>query len=467
MRLRTPLALLGAAVLVLAGPPLLSSGDDSDSGTQIPGLRFMVPNTPGGGYDITARTAAKNAEDAGLTHNIEVFNLPGAGGTVGLSRLVSEHGNGKLAMSMGLGVVGAARSNHAPKTLADATPIARLTEEQDVVVVAKDSPYKTIGELIDAWKEDPGKIPVGGGSSPGGPDHLAPMLMAQAAGIQPKSVNYIPFDGGGELLASILGNKVGFGVSGVGEYLDQIKAGELRVLAVTGPERVDDLGRPRHGEAAVHAQGRVGQRRASRAWRAPSRRRRPRPRRTLVSMLTLGLPSHCAARRGDAGRLPAVPASSRGALLFEREPEPVCGLIASLFADMVLLLALNLPLAPVWAKLLRIPRPYLYAGIMFFAAVGAYAVGGEVVDLVILLVIGLIGFGMRRYGLPVLPAVIGVILGPNAEQQLRRALQISDGSVTGLVNTPFSVTVYAVIVLLLAWPLVKHLVVRGRTRADA
>ncbi len=145
----------------------------------------MVPNTPGGGYDITARTAAKNAEDAGLTHNIEVFNLPGAGGTVGLSRLVSEHGNGKLAMSMGLGVVGAARSNHAPKTLADTTPIARLTEEQDVVVVAKDSPYKTIDELITAWKKDPGKVPVGGGSSPGGPDYLAPMLMAQAAGISP------------------------------------------------------------------------------------------------------------------------------------------------------------------------------------------------------------------------------------------------------------------------------------------
>lgn len=170
-------------------------------------------------------------------------------GTVGLSRLVSEHGNGKLAMSMGLGVVGAVRSNDAPKTLADTTPIARLTEEQDVVVVAKDSPYKTIDELIGAWKEDPGKLPVGGGSAPGGPDHLAPMLMAQAAGIAPKDVNYIPFDGGGELLASILGNKVAFGVSGVGEYLDQIKAGELRLLAVTGPERVAGLDAPTLQEA--------------------------------------------------------------------------------------------------------------------------------------------------------------------------------------------------------------------------
>ncbi|MGW0190833.1 Bug family tripartite tricarboxylate transporter substrate binding protein [Streptomyces sp. NPDC003362] len=249
MRLRTPLALLGAALLVLLGPPLLTTGSGAETGTRIPGLRFMVPNTPGGGYDITARTAARNAEDAGLTPNIEVFNLPGAGGTVGLTRLVSEHGNGKLAMSMGLGVVGAVRSNDAPKTLADTTPIARLTEEQDVVVVAKDSPYRTVDDLIDAWKADPGKLPVGGGSAPGGPDHLAPMLMARAAGISPKDVNYIPFDGGGELLASILGNKVAFGVSGVGEYLDQIKSGELRLLAVTGPERVDGLDAPTLREA--------------------------------------------------------------------------------------------------------------------------------------------------------------------------------------------------------------------------
>ncbi|WP_201305731.1 Bug family tripartite tricarboxylate transporter substrate binding protein [Streptomyces sp. GF20] len=249
MRLRTPLALFGAALLVLAGPPLLTQGSGADTGTHIPGLRIMVPNTPGGGYDITARTLVKDAEDAELIRNVEVFNLPGAGGTVGLSRLVSERGNGKLAMSMGLGVVGAARSNHSPSTLADTTPIARLTEEPDVVVVAKNSPYKTIHQLIDAWKENPGKVSVGGGSAPGGPDHLAPMQMAQAAGIPPKEVNYVPFDGGGELLASILGNKIGFGVSGVGEYLDQIESGELRLLAVTGPERAKGLDAPTLQEA--------------------------------------------------------------------------------------------------------------------------------------------------------------------------------------------------------------------------
>ncbi|MFI5804223.1 Bug family tripartite tricarboxylate transporter substrate binding protein [Streptomyces sp. NPDC051561] len=251
MRLRTPLALAGAALLVFVGPPLLTTGSGSDTGTQIPGLRFMVPNTPGGGYDITARTAAKNAEDASLTSGIEVFNLPGAGGTVGLARLASDHGNGKTAMSMGLGVVGAVHTNKSPKTLADTTPIARLTEEQDIVVVAKDSPYTSLEDLVKAWKANPAKVPVGGGSSPGGPDHLAPMLMARAAGIKPKDVNYIPFDGGGELLASILGNKVAFGVSGVGEYLDQIKAGELRLLAVTGAKRVPGLDAPTLRESGL------------------------------------------------------------------------------------------------------------------------------------------------------------------------------------------------------------------------
>jgi putative tricarboxylic transport membrane protein len=235
----------------LVGPPLITSGSGAERGANIPGLRLMVPNSPGGGYDITARTAAKNAEDAGLNHNIEVFNLPGAGGTVGLSRLVNEHGNGKLAMSMGLGVVGAVHTNNSPSTLADATPVARLVEEPDIVVVSKDSKYKTFGQLLADWKKKPWKLPVGGGSSAGGPDHLAPMMMAEKAGIDTTSVNYVPFDGGGELLASVLGGKVAFGVSGIGEYRDQIKSGELRLLAVTGPKRIPGFNAPTLKEAGV------------------------------------------------------------------------------------------------------------------------------------------------------------------------------------------------------------------------
>ncbi len=176
---------------------------------------------------------------------------------------------------------------------------------------------------------------------------------------------------------------------------------------------------------------------------------------TLVSMLTLGLPTTAVA----AVMLAAFQqyGIQPGPLLFERESTLVWGLIASLFVGTVLLLVLNLPLAPLWAKLLRIPRPYLYAGILFFAMVGAYAVSGQAADLLVLFAIGVIGLVMRRYGLPVLPAILGVILGPAAEQQMRRALQISDGALTGLVNTTFSITVYVVVALLVLWPLARRL----------
>ncbi|GAA5082751.1 tripartite tricarboxylate transporter permease [Nocardia iowensis] len=183
---------------------------------------------------------------------------------------------------------------------------------------------------------------------------------------------------------------------------------------------------------------------------------------TLTTMLTLGLPTTATA----AVMLAAFQqyGIQPGPLLFQRESELVWTLIASLFIGTVLLLVLNLPLAPIWAKLLRIPRPYLYAGILFFASVGAYAVSGDTVDLVLLLVIGVIGFGMRRFGLPLLPAIIGAILGPNAEQQMRRALQISDGALSGLVNTWFSIIVYAVIATILLWPLIAKGIrtLRGR-----
>lgn len=243
-------AVLGAALLVLVVPPLASMGGDS-AGSQIRDLRVMVPNTPGGGYDVTARTAVKTIEDNGINSATEVFNLPGAGGTVGLGRLVGEGGNGKLAMSMGLGVVGSVYTNSSPATLQDATPIARLTEEPDIIVVSKNSPYRSIEELIKAWKSDPSSMPVGGGSSPGGPDHLAPMLTAKAVGLKPKNVQYVSFDGGGELMASVLGGKVAFGVTGIGETRDQIEAGELRPLAVTGPNRVEGIDAPTLQESGV------------------------------------------------------------------------------------------------------------------------------------------------------------------------------------------------------------------------
>ncbi|WP_086559009.1 Bug family tripartite tricarboxylate transporter substrate binding protein [Streptomyces africanus] len=202
-------------------------------------LRLMVPNTPGGGYDTTARTAARVMEETGIASDVQVFNLPGAGGTVGLKRLADERGNGALALQMGLGVVGAAHAAGSRVTVTDTTPIARLVEEPGAIVVRKDSPYRTIGALVDAWRADPGSIRVGGGSAAGGPDHLLPMRLAQTVGIDPRKVAYVPYDGGGgDLLPALLEGRVSIATSGFGEFLDQIRAGRLRVLAVTGARPV-------------------------------------------------------------------------------------------------------------------------------------------------------------------------------------------------------------------------------------
>jgi putative tricarboxylic transport membrane protein len=217
----------------------------------VSGLSIMVPNDPGSGYDTTARAAAKAMEDAGLTETVEVFNVPGAGGTVGLQQTVNEAGNEDLLMQMGLGVVGASYTNQSEATLEETTPIARLIEEAEAIVVPGDSPYSTLDELVEAWKADPGGVPVGGGSSPGGPDHLTPMLLAQAVGVEPAEVNYVAYDGGGELLAAMLGGKVVFGATGVGEVSEQAKSGDLKVLAVTSEEPVPDVDAPTLTEEGV------------------------------------------------------------------------------------------------------------------------------------------------------------------------------------------------------------------------
>ncbi|GGM50055.1 Bug family tripartite tricarboxylate transporter substrate binding protein [Dactylosporangium sucinum] len=209
-----------------------------------PELRLMVPNAPGSGYDITARTVATAMDVAAVSRGVEVFNLPGAGGMVGLRRLVYERGNGSLLMLMGLGIVGAQHTTPISVTLGDVTPVARLIEEPEVVVVTRDSPLRDLDALVRAWRADPGGLAVGGGSSPGGPDHLAAMLMAKAAGIAPPTVRYAQHDGGGVLLAAVLSARVAVGVSSLGEVAGQIDSGQLRVLATTGQRRVAGIDAP-------------------------------------------------------------------------------------------------------------------------------------------------------------------------------------------------------------------------------
>ena len=181
----------------------------------------MVPNSPGSGYDTTARAVAQVIEDEELADSHRGVQPRGAGGTVGLQRLVNEKGNADMLMQMGLGVVGAQFSNQSEATLDQTTPVAKLIEEAEAIVVPGDSPFKTLDDLVAAWKADPGNTPVGGASNPGGPDHLTPMLLAQEVGVTPTDVNYVAYDGGGELLAGILGGDVAFAATGVGEVTER------------------------------------------------------------------------------------------------------------------------------------------------------------------------------------------------------------------------------------------------------
>ncbi|MEV4171079.1 tripartite tricarboxylate transporter permease [Nonomuraea sp. NPDC049709] len=179
---------------------------------------------------------------------------------------------------------------------------------------------------------------------------------------------------------------------------------------------------------------------------------------TLVPLLTLGLPTSATA----AILLAAFQqyGLQPGPQLFDHNPALVWGMIASLFIGNAMLLVLNLPLAPLWARILHIPRPYLYAGIVLFAALGVYALNGTVVDLFVLYVLGLLGYAMRRFGLPVAPAVIGMILGPMAEIQLRRALAIGAGDVSVLVRSPIAAVLLVLAALALLTPLFRKLLAR-------
>jgi putative tricarboxylic transport membrane protein len=236
-----------AAGLVLTGCGTTAEGGSaSGSGDEGPmsGLRVMVPNAPGSGYDTTARAWAQVLEEEGLAESIEVFNLEGAGGTVALQRLVNEKGNAELLMQMGLGVVGAQYSNQSEATLDQTTPIAKLIEEAEAIVVPANSPFQSLDDLVTAWKADPGNTPVGGASNPGGPDHLTPMLLAEEVGVTPSDVNYVAYDGGGELLAGILGQDVAFAATGISEVTESAAAGDVRILAVTTDEPVEGVDAP-------------------------------------------------------------------------------------------------------------------------------------------------------------------------------------------------------------------------------
>jgi putative tricarboxylic transport membrane protein len=213
-------------------------------------LRIMAPAAPGGGWDQTARSMQQALTTAGLAKSVQVFNVAGAGGSVGLAQLINAKGDGRLLMVNGLVMVGALLTNKSAVSLDQATPIARLTEEVQVIVVPANSAIKSAKDLAEAVKADPAKVTWAGGSA-GGVDHITAALFAKAVGADATKINYIPFSGGGESLAAILGGKVTAGISGYGEYEGQIKSGKLRLIGITSGKRIAGLDAPTFKEQGI------------------------------------------------------------------------------------------------------------------------------------------------------------------------------------------------------------------------
>ena len=204
-------------------------------------LKIMAPAAPGGGWDSTARSMQAAIQQAGIVKTVQVTNVPGAGGTVGLANLVNnQKGDGSQLMMSGLVMVGAILSNKSAVKLGQTTPIARLTGEYEMIVVPTASKLKSMADLVAELKKSPGGVSWAGGSA-GGTDHILVGLVAQAVGVDPTKTNYVPHSGGGESLAAILGGHVTAGVNGIGELIGQLKAGKVRALAVSSDKRLSEL----------------------------------------------------------------------------------------------------------------------------------------------------------------------------------------------------------------------------------
>jgi len=232
-------AMVGAAVTVAACGSTAGGGSNGSGEYPQGRVSIMAPADPGGGWDETARALQQTIREAKLGDGAEVYNVPGAGGTLGLSQLVSkQQGQADQLMVMGLVMLGAIETNKSSVGLDDVTPIATLTEEAEAIVVPSGSKYQTFADLLADLKADPASVAWAGGSA-GGTDQLLVGQIAKAAGVDPAKTKYVAHSGGGEALSAILSGSVDAGVSGVSEFADQVEAGKMRVLAVSGEEAVD------------------------------------------------------------------------------------------------------------------------------------------------------------------------------------------------------------------------------------
>jgi len=214
-------------------------------------LELIAPASPGGGWDQTARAMQDVLRAADIASRVQVTNIPGAGGTIGLARFVaSKKGRADSIMVTGLIMEGAILTNKSEVTLESTTPIARLSGEYELIAVTTDSPLKTMNDLADMLRKDVGSVSWGGGSA-GGTDHILAGLVAKAVGADPKKISYVAHSGGGEALGSILGGHVTAGVNSYSELAAQVKAGKLRALAISSAERVPGIDAPTLKESGI------------------------------------------------------------------------------------------------------------------------------------------------------------------------------------------------------------------------
>jgi putative tricarboxylic transport membrane protein len=226
----------------------------SQSGDAPSALEVLVPSGPGGGWDQTARTIEFVMRTEGLIDEFRIDHAIGGGGAVGLSRFLStQGGRGDSLIVSGLVMVGALAANDSPVSLSDATAIARLTGEYEVVAVHRDSPIQSMRELVAQLQADPGGVSWAGGSA-GGTDHILVGMIAKAVNVDFREVSYVAYAGGGLAQATLLGNQVTCGVNGYGEFAEQIAAGNLRALAISAPERQAGIDVPTLREEGVEVE---------------------------------------------------------------------------------------------------------------------------------------------------------------------------------------------------------------------
>lgn len=244
---------LRSALLGAASAGVLAQFAGQAAAQAVDTMKMFIPAAPGGGWDQTGRSIELTAKQANLVKNFQFENVGGAGGAVGLPRFINMKGQQNTLMVAGMVMVGAIIANKSPVNLTMVTPIARLTGEFEAVVVPAASPHKTMADLVAALKKDPGAVSWAGGSA-GGTDHILVGMIAQAVGVDPRKTSYVAYAGGGPANAAIIGNQVTAGVSGYGEFAEQIKAGKMRALAISADKRIAGIEAPTLKEQGVNVE---------------------------------------------------------------------------------------------------------------------------------------------------------------------------------------------------------------------